>query len=394
MHLDPIAFGLTSVMLSAVSGGLLLFSWLQNRTETALAWWGLSFWLCAGSIALVGARGMGAPPVSVMSGNALLAAAFGLQYLGCRVFNGRSAPLPLALVGAGVWLAFWPFFSEWFEARMVLMAAVGSLYCGFMMWELWREAPLRLVSSKALVLVVGCAAAYFTIRLIVGLMPPVEALRELFASRWSSGMAFLLLLYLPSLAFLFLSMAKEKGEFAFRQAALVDPLTRIPNRRAFTADAERFLARHGGGAVSCLVFDLDDFKAINDNYGHEAGDDVLRALADTLATILPGQPFGRLGGDEFAALIPAGEGEARGKAEAVRAGFDAHLARSEGGALRATVSIGCATASGLGLQDHLASADAALYRAKAGGRNRVSGPETGEATLIRFPVRRAYRNKV
>jgi diguanylate cyclase (GGDEF)-like protein len=190
-------------------------------------------------------------------------------------------------------------------------------------------------------------------------------------------MVFVTVLYTITLAFLMLSMVKERGELRHKTAASIDPLTGLANRRAFLDDAELFMARapKHGESVTVMLADLDRFKAVNDQFGHAVGDHVLQIFAETMMRSLRATDMsGRLGGEEFAFLMPgsnASEGEHI--AERIRLHF-AEAARKIGGlAVNATASIGVATASmPADLADLIGAADDALYRAKAAGRNRVA----------------------
>jgi diguanylate cyclase (GGDEF)-like protein len=168
-----------------------------------------------------------------------------------------------------------------------------------------------------------------------------------------------------------LSMAKESVEFDYKQAALVDPLTGIPNRRAFVQNASGQLAVLGGRPASCLLFDLDNFKAINDRHGHDGGDRVLTLFGQVLADHLPARCFGRLGGEEFAAILPLDGLDAKTLANTIRRRFAAASQSTLGGDSEATVSVGCATGTGASAEALLKKADSALYRAKSRGRNMV-----------------------
>ncbi|HEX9582215.1 MAG TPA: GGDEF domain-containing protein [Gemmatimonadales bacterium] len=164
------------------------------------------------------------------------------------------------------------------------------------------------------------------------------------------------------------------------QLAGEDPLTALPNRRQFMNAGERTVeqVRRYGRTASLLVIDLDHFKAINDRYGHAAGDAALQAVARLLrehqrAADLPA----RVGGEEFAMLLPETEvAGAVALAERLRAACEALRIQVPGGVfapLTVTMSVGVAEcgAQDRSLDDVLRRADAALYRAKHGGRNRV-----------------------
>jgi diguanylate cyclase (GGDEF)-like protein len=125
-----------------------------------------------------------------------------------------------------------------------------------------------------------------------------------------------------------------------------------------------------------ILFDLDEFKSINDTHGHLVGDRVLTEFCRVATCALrPGDVFGRIGGEEFGCLVPnASLEEGRNIAERIRRQFGAvELSVAEGATIRATVSAGVAVSVGPGedLRSLIRRADQALYRAKAAGRNRV-----------------------
>jgi len=169
------------------------------------------------------------------------------------------------------------------------------------------------------------------------------------------------------------------------EQALKDPLTQVGNRRYFEERANAALARIRRRArpLSLLMIDIDHFKAINDHYGHPAGDDVLRALAATLlASLRAGDVCGRLGGEEFAVVLPDEDLEgAAASAERLRATVEGLEvgAQAPHGRIAFTVSVGVAALprDGDTLGTLLECADARLYRAKEGGRNRVVASGSG-----------------
>jgi diguanylate cyclase (GGDEF)-like protein len=171
-------------------------------------------------------------------------------------------------------------------------------------------------------------------------------------------------------------MGRLRGEERMRHEALHDPLTGLANRALCRERLIHALARAGrdDGAACVLFIDLDDFKAVNDLYGHAAGDALLIALARRLvATVRPADTVARLGGDEFVVVcedIDEGTAFALGGrlADAINEPLDV-----DGIEHRLSASIGIALgAAGRRDPDQLlADADAAAYRAKAEGRGRV-----------------------
>jgi len=161
-----------------------------------------------------------------------------------------------------------------------------------------------------------------------------------------------------------------------RQKALVDPLTGLPNRAAWSERLEREVEqwqRHGNSLLIAML-DLDHFKRINDNYGHLAGDRVLKLIASVLRKRIRGGDFiARFGGEEFVLLVPDTPLAAGAKlAEALRVAIEACPFHFKGEPVTVTVSMGM-TAFKAGEHSDLVlkRADQALYRAKNAGRNRV-----------------------
>lgn len=168
-------------------------------------------------------------------------------------------------------------------------------------------------------------------------------------------------------------------EQQLNQAAGTDPLTGLANRRRFDergAEMVELALRHQR-PLSLLMIDLDHFKLVNDQYGHAVGDEVLVRMARLLeVTLRTGDLPVRLGGEEFVALLPETDaGQAREAAERIREAVEnAPLMLADSRLVVFTVSIGVATLveGGSALTKLLGSADAALYRAKRSGRNRVA----------------------
>jgi len=162
---------------------------------------------------------------------------------------------------------------------------------------------------------------------------------------------------------------------AYLSEARTDPLTSLPNRRAFDAElARRFAERQRHDApLSVLLMDVDRFKRLNDEHGHLAGDAVLQSIAEVLSHMLRETDLvARFGGEEFAMVLPfTGLSEAHVPAERARRAVAQGRFVHEGVELRATISCGIAEAMpGEDLPSVLRRADEALYAAKRGGRDR------------------------
>lgn len=165
-----------------------------------------------------------------------------------------------------------------------------------------------------------------------------------------------------AVAALALDNARTRSEL--ERLATTDDLTSMANRRRFRTELERELAsaRRYGTPLSLLLLDIDDFKAVNDTYGHARGDDVLRLVAKILQTSLRAPDLGaRLGGDEFAVLLPQTE---RAAAEALAQRLNRTLGSALNSRVRTTVSIGISTFNGEESVDLLEDADRFLYEAK------------------------------
>lgn len=162
------------------------------------------------------------------------------------------------------------------------------------------------------------------------------------------------------------------------QQAMTDPLTALPNRRAFDAELARIAARaHRNKSPTTVgVADIDRFKEVNDRYGHPVGDLVLCEVGKAIERAARGTDFvARTGGEEFGMLLPDTSLEmARLVAERMRkAVAEASVTTADGEIIRVTISVGLAALPpGSPPEEALASADAALYQAKEAGRDRVA----------------------
>jgi diguanylate cyclase (GGDEF)-like protein len=376
LPLDVPTVAFVAVCIAALLGILLIVAWVQQRNVRALAWWGSAYLIGASSIALwVAPAPLFRLPPELPQ--ALTFMACGMVWNGVRLFHGRRLLPVAAFAGAIVWLVLCqlPTLLPGSNARIVLGTLVVATYTFFIAFELRRERRKSLYSRTAAIAVPCVHAAMFLMPLGIQAFLSAD-----YTGGWLAVFALETMLYAVGTAFIVLLMVKENDIDVYRNAASTDHLTGLLNRRAFLDNALSLCARRGerGQPVTMLMLDLDHFKSINDRFGHAIGDEVLRVFAAVARSSMRGSDIvGRLGGEEFAVIIPEPMEFAARIAERLRAAFEEAGVTISGHAIGATVSIGaaasCEPVADIGAL--IARADAALYRAKHDGRNRLHAAE-------------------
>jgi diguanylate cyclase (GGDEF)-like protein len=192
-----------------------------------------------------------------------------------------------------------------------------------------------------------------------------------------AGLAMLGLLVLSAITALRANARADEATAELQRIATTDSLTGLWNRRHLLErlEAETGRSRRNGRPLCVAILDVDHFKRVNDRHGHPAGDEVLRALARQIKdAVRLSDVVGRMGGEEFAILMPETDrAQAQRVCERLREMMAGRpVALPSGAALTVTLSTGIALMAGEEASDRLISrADAALYEAKAGGRNCV-----------------------
>lgn len=379
-QLDMPTLIFVAICIAAMLGLFLVFTWLQQRSVRALAWWGSAYLIGASSMALWSAP---AGPVGVPAElpAALIFVACGMFWNGVRLFHERRTRPFGTFAGAFVWLLGWqlPGFSDASYGRIAFGALIVAAYTFAIAFELGRERRKPLYSPTAAILVPSLHAVVFLLPLIMRAMAP-----GLLANGWLMAFIMETIIYAVASAFIVLLMVKDHYVYVYRNAATTDPLTGLLNRRGFE-DAMASLCAHQarrGAPVTVLMFDLDHFKSINDRFGHGVGDDVLCLFANVAASnTRTNDIVARFGGEEFAVVIPADLETAARIGERLRAAFQAAAVTVSGHAIGGTVTIGaaCSRERVADIGKLLARADAALYRAKRDGRNRLyAAPDQSE----------------
>ncbi len=379
MTLDIPTLLVVSIFVTAVLGLLLIFAWIQDRSIQALGWWGVAYLLGGLSAGMLSLQQFIASTILIDFSSALLFVACGMSWNGARVFDGKSVqPFPM-FAGAIIWLVACqiPGFAESSIGRIVVSSLIISNYTLFTAFEIWSGRGERLNARWPAVIVITLHGVVFPSQVPLTMVLPGDRIAATLTNGWIATLAIESLLYSIAAAFILLEMAKERTERVHKEAALIDPLTGVNNRRAITEFAKQILARdvRPTKPMAIFMFDIDKFKSINDTFGHPVGDKVIKLLAATAKkTLRQTDVFGRLGGEEFAAFLSnTDEKGAIIAAERVRLAFLDAAKVVDGLAIGATVSVGVTFSTNYKdeVDDLLARADEALYEAKNSGRNRV-----------------------
>lgn len=408
MHLDLVTMSAADVAVAAILAGMLLLTWgrdgwsLEAAPRFVGAWGVAALVFSLGGLAMLWSITSGYTGGIVFGASlAILAAA--MKWHAVRRFAGRPMAPFLILLGPAVFLfSVFLGLASSLDDRFMIVCSILATYGFAAAYEL-RRMPDPSQSWPAITLLVFASVSYIS-WIPIAFTSPLESVTAAMTNKWLPYVVLATLLLRVALAFIVLSMAKDRDEEEQRRCALTDILTGLPNRRALFELAETVVERriHGGGTpVSLIIADLDYFKDTNDTFGHSVGDEVLRLFAKVAQLSLEeNHVIGRLGGEEFAAILPGvGAGEAVKAAERLRAQFAESGGFVSGLPVGATVSIGVTADREVdsGLSSLFRRADAALYAAKSAGRNRVVfvGPDdtavpVGEGRVVRTSPTRLF----
>ncbi|WP_062210132.1 diguanylate cyclase [Aureimonas sp. AU12] len=336
--------------------------------------WAASYSVLAlGCLAMMNRTSLPAPFGAAVT-NLVMVAGYWLQTLGIARLDGRERP-GWAIGAIMMLAALWAVLGTWIPDILWLHvgAAAVALPCLFSAALLWSSPASASLRSCPVAIAIFAGHGLFYVARAVLLPFAVAAFGHDVLAVAAMATMFEGVLYSVAAPMVLMALVREEREGRLLELSQTDYLTGLANRRALFRKAERLLAR--GAPASLLVFDLDHFKTINDRYGHQTGDDVLKLFAAVAeAELRPVDVVARLGGEEFAALLPGiGRDEAKAVARRVSQRFSSAAGDSKGLNLAVTASVGVAesTTGTADLDTLLAAADRALYRAKHLGRNRV-----------------------
>jgi diguanylate cyclase (GGDEF)-like protein len=373
---------LSTVLLAAAM--LLLKS--VDPGEHAIRHWALGALLMSLALCLIALRDLIPNLFSVVIANSSLAAGYGLLLSGIGLFVGRPVRrsiTPVVFVGTLLAFIYLTLIAPNLGARIVIISVILAALSFWSAFLLLREMPedMRLTRgfTAAVFIVHG---AYFALR--AGLTPGGAQVQDFMKTNWINALALIEAITMSILLIVgFVTMVARQLYLRMHQLARVDLLTGLPNRRAIEEAVRRETARSHrlNQPLSLVLLDVDYFKQINDQYGHQSGDTVLQARALAVVRLLrPSDTFGRYGGEEFCAILPGmDERAALLLAERIRRLVEDMKIVMPGGATTGmTVSLGVAAITPSGNFDTdwgraFELADRALYGAKQGDRNRTVG---------------------
>jgi diguanylate cyclase (GGDEF)-like protein len=313
--------------------------------------------------------------------NLAIVAGYLLILNGVAALNGRHYRAGSITMLAAMALAWAVVGTRWPDAMWSYVSAVPiAIVSGATAREVLKGSQLRLLRSRRVALAVTSGHALFYVGRAV-VLPLLAALYdESIVAIVGKITMYEGVLYSVALPMAVLALIREEAHDELLATSRTDYLTGLGNRQWFFEEGARIIRRAGDErAVSLLAFDLDYFKAINDRYGHAAGDEVLKSFAHIARVMLgSGAVLARIGGEEFAALLPDQDClRARELGQAVARRFAETSAHGNDVRVKATVSVGLAElgVEGSDLAGLLSIADRALYMAKARGRNRIESAQ-------------------
>ncbi|MDE1181077.1 GGDEF domain-containing protein [Paraburkholderia sp.] len=372
-----------SLLFVTALSGVMATAMLCSLLRAAIP--GVAWWIAANAVAIVAVvcvagQGHIAPWISIVLANLLVSVALLFMLDGCHRFLGRRrllADVYLGVAGTLAGLIYWTYVSPDFAARVAMMSAFNLYIYAQVAWVMWRGRPLKRSAYSYYFLIVS--SVLFCIgHLARGAMYGFGQMDQhslLQATPLNIAFLAIGILALPCMTIGSVMLAHDRMATRLETLANIDDLTGSLARRAFLARAQAALstAARAQRPLSLAIIDIDRFKSINDTHGHAVGDSVLRHFTAFVESHLrPDDLFGRLGGEEFGVICPATDlREAVAVLERLQEQLSA-LEQPLPGVAAYTFSVGVDEyRGGDTLSVLMARADAALYVAKASGRNRV-----------------------
>lgn len=381
MHLDLPTLSFVGLLMSISASIGFTSLLLVLRHQPALRMWVCSLWTTAFGITLIGMRNHIPDIVSIVIGNGAIAVGSALMLKGIAMHVGKPLQWHMPFVVVVLYTALITYF---FLGMPDLRVRIALASIQAIVWDIWAgilllrygQREIR-ISCQLAASVMVLDASVFLIRLF---MPMSDNAGQDLLKAGSPILATFVAAILIGLAgyFALLLLITDRLMVDLRRAASTDGLTGLLNRNAIIAEGQKSLTRckHRGQPFALLIFDLDHFKQINDNWGHDAGDAVLQHFTTILREGIhrwPASLASRYGGEEFVLAMPNVDlVEAMALAEQLRHTLAHSPANTAERCIPITTSIGVAVEPDASFEQLVALADEALYRAKSIGRNAVT----------------------
>ena len=371
----------TVIVLTGVMGGLMsLVLYSQKRNYPAsingLGQWCTAFVFLFVAGVLIAGRGRLPDAITISVSNLLLWSGVYLSYLGSQHFFGvRPSVWPwLALIALALMSSLWfSLVTPDYVVRLACFTSLMALLFAVHAWLIFRQGAMTFAKALTGTVLLAMSGIQLMRLATLAVALPQTGITDtsIYQVVYVTSFSFATLLLSIGLVLMATDRLRAELEHLATHDSLTNALTRRHMDEACRLELER--SRRTGRSTAMVLMDLDHFKAVNDTHGHQAGDQVLvNFVIKVNALLRPSDRLGRFGGEEFMALLPETSlEEALMVAERIRAVCAVGPEPSPGPAC--TVSMGVAST----LDDRdtadalLARADAAMYRAKANGRNRV-----------------------
>ncbi|ODT73032.1 MAG: hypothetical protein ABS75_02185 [Pelagibacterium sp. SCN 63-23] len=372
-----IYFSILNPVIVVIFGGMFLFFWLRWRAHDHLALLALAFFVSAIGFVFYDLSPLRSEPLSRLVSNAAFTTAIVLACAAALMRAGVAIPAKTfgAMIAVGFSIFCWFLFVD--PSVAVRITVIGLVFGGLTGLTAIRLAQAGPRSTADRLLVVAAViGAHLSlgrpVLALVGILDPADA-----SSFQQSTYGLTLQAFSPILtgtvAILFLAAMTMDTVDQLRAEANHDYLTGLLNRRGFEAAINRTLILNGDAGAALLVADIDDFKQINDRFGHKTGDQVIAAVAKVLLDHGKAKFAARVGGEEYALFYQHGDYSALHRhAEAIRMAMRQLVISGLPETHKLTLSIGLhGRRQGETLSEMLTEADRALYKAKANGKDRA-----------------------
>jgi diguanylate cyclase (GGDEF)-like protein len=379
---NPRSAGAMAAAIMLLNGAVLglMHKALAEEARPSALYWRIGTLLSAGGCVLQAVQDLLPLGLALPLSNFLLALSISCYWKALSLFYDKSPGISIWLPPAI--LAAFIYYYAIIQPDLGIRVIAGSLAtawltggCAYVLFRYGKHE--RMISRSVLMIIASFVSFIMVLRALVAYLYPPTAVNLLEIQSWSFMLIMIFFTLLPIIGTTaFVLMCTERYQIRWKDAASTDYLTRLSNRRTISEIGIQAFqtARRKNTSLSIGVLDVDHFKRINDTYGHDAGDQSLKFVADVLLHHQNSNCVGRLGGEEFL-IVWEGSDQLRAMdaANKILARLKVEVIPFKQATLRLTASMGVAMLEESDADfDHLLQrADQALYIAKASGRDRA-----------------------